>query len=212
MTNDTPKERRDGFAEKVTIEQVQGIHAHRIAGCHRHYWHTRGDSIACAFPSPRIRAPGLVPESNLEDDEGLWHRRYDRGLVAVNPHQDMTRRAWLALPEAVEEPVDLYTGQLLKSENRRTYVSTPPQFGRVVVARSDAIRNFLAECAAFLNDIAREMDLISDAELKQLELREDVDGAKAARLAQDFGRLRQDHEVLGKETAALLAELVAWLD
>lgn len=114
------------------------------------------------------RARLIVPTTEMTEENGIWRRSYDRGIVAVNPANENDVVASLPLPAGLANPVDLYSGRLLEIKDGHVQLSVPAESGRVVVAREDAIDNYLIECATTLCDMMRRFDTASAEELNRL--------------------------------------------
>jgi hypothetical protein len=108
------------------------------------------------------RARLIVPRGQLQEQDGLWYRVYDRGVVVANPDRERQHDAWLPVPDAIRTPVELYTGERLPVENGRFHLEVDRQAGRVVVDLHHALDDYLAECAATLDGVGRQLEGGSD--------------------------------------------------
>ena len=139
------------------------------------------------------RARLIAPQGGVENSDGLWFRRYDRGLVVVNPDQQRQVEAWLPLPTAVAVPVELYTGRRLPMKDTRALVRVGPESGRVIVDLSDTLDNYLVESATTLAEATQRLERATDEDLRRLRPLGEADwkriGAQAGVLARNLDEL-----------------------
>jgi hypothetical protein len=114
------------------------------------------------------RARLIAPVGKMIESDPAWYRQYDRGVVVVNPVQDREVAVVVPLPAGLNDPVDLYSGQMLKVSHGQVELSVPAESGRVIVAKKNAIDNYLVECATTLREAAVSLDVASEQELVHL--------------------------------------------
>ncbi len=128
------------------------------------------------------RARLIHPRGALQEQGGLWHRAFDRGLVVVNPDREQARAAWLSWPSSAGPPVDLYSGRRLRVEADRLHIEVERQCGRVVVGLHLALDDYVAECAVTLASVARQLGGTSDLETTLVGEQKRLQGIKEVKL------------------------------
>jgi hypothetical protein len=111
----------------------------KLCGFHFSDWFTADGTGAEVLYRLRLGKPTCA----LEEHEGIFVRRYEKGLVLVNPEGDgqdtgtmetlPPHRVALAVPSGWSELVDVYEGTTHRPVRGRVRVAIPPRSGRVLI-------------------------------------------------------------------------------
>lgn len=112
------------------------------------------------------------PVGEMQQQNGVYFRHYDNGIVVVNPGKQSCR-LHLPLYETVKDPVDLYSLSRLVVKDGKFIIDIPARSGRVICNFEDAVDNLLDECIV---EIKRSIERLTDisCETKGLEGRKEL--------------------------------------